>query len=81
MIRDGDLIRTTVYLEREYDLSFRGEDLLHWMIGHSWAEDRKEAAAISQLLLTHNVILNGRKRSSPLSLSQFMIECPSQPVS
>eukprot|EP00116_Pleurobrachia_bachei_P019485 sb/3479747/ len=56
--RDGDLIRTTTYLEREYSLSFRGEDLLHWMISHSWAEDRKESAAIAQLLLTHNVILN-----------------------
>ena len=57
---EGSLIKTCVFMDRSYVMSFKGEDLLHWMVSNCWAAHAAEAISIAQLLLTHSVLVNGR---------------------
>ena len=58
--QENSLIKTCTYLGKSYVSSFKGEELLHWMVAHCWAAHAAEAMSICQLLLTHNVICNGK---------------------
>ena len=60
MKQENSLIKTCTYLGKSYVSSFKGEELLHWMVAHCWAAHVAEAMSICQLLLTHNVICNGK---------------------